>query len=77
MLQYRNPNNHCILGDARWLFSATYKLREEKDEPGAVDLYLEYPLSLSLDLLIPSSPSWVPDFSQNSPFLRVQEDITW
>ena len=55
----------------------TYMLREEKDEPGAVDLYLEYPLSLSLDLSIPGLPSWVPDFSQNSPFLRVHEDITW
>ena len=55
----------------------TYMLREEKDEPGAVDLYLEYPLPLSLDSSIPGLPSWVPDFSRNSPFLRVHEDITW
>ena len=55
----------------------TYMLRAEKDEPGAVDLYLEYPLSLSLESPIPGLPSWVPDFSQNSPFLRVHEDITW
>ena len=55
----------------------TYMLREEKDEPGAVDLYLEYPLSLTLESPIPGLPSWVPDFSRNSPFLRVHEDITW
>ena len=55
----------------------TYMLREGRTEPGAVDLYLEYPLSLSLDLSIPGLPSWVPDFSRNSPFLRVHEDITW
>ena len=55
----------------------TYILREGKDEPGAVDLYLEYPLFLSLDLSTPGLPSWVPDFSRNSPFLREHEDITW
>lgn len=41
----------------------TYMLRKGKDEPGAVDLYLEYPLSLSLKSSIPGLPSWVPDFS--------------
>ena len=55
----------------------TYMFREGKDEPGAVDLYLEYPLSWSLDLSTPSLPSRVPDFSRNSPFLRAHEDITW
>ncbi|KAF2096020.1 HET-domain-containing protein [Rhizodiscina lignyota] len=55
----------------------TYMLRQGKDEPGAVDLYLEYPLSLSLDMPTPGLPSWVPDFSQNSPFLCDHEDITW
>lgn len=55
----------------------TYMLREGKDEPGVFDLYLEYPLSLSLNLSTPGLPSWVPDFPQNSPFLREHEDITW
>ena len=55
----------------------TYLLREENDEPGAVGLYLEYPLSLSLDSPTPGLPSWVPDFSRKSPFLCENEDITW
>ncbi len=55
----------------------TYMLRQGEDEPGAVDLYLEYPLSLSLDRTTPGLPSWVPDFSRNSPFLFNHEDITW
>ena len=55
----------------------TYMLREEKDEPRVVDLYLDYPLSLSLELSTPGLPSWVPDFSQNCSFLRVHEDIIW
>ena len=60
-----------------YLDAMTYMLREENDETGAIDLYLEFPLFLSLDLPIPSLPSWVPDFSQNRPFLRIYEDFTW
>ena len=52
-----------------YLDAMTYMLREENDEPGAIDLYLEFPLFLSLDLPIPSLPSWVPDFSPESSFL--------
>ncbi len=52
-------------------------LREEKEEPGVIDMYLEYPLSLSLDIPIPGMSTWVPDFSRNSPFLRNHEDTTW
>jgi hypothetical protein len=54
-----------------------YMLREEKEEPGVIDMYLEYPLSLSLNIPIPGMSSWVPDFSRNSPFLRNHEDTTW
>ena len=52
-------------------------LREEKEELGVIDMYLEYPLSLSLNIPIFRMSSWVPDFSRNSPFLRRHEDITW
>jgi hypothetical protein len=55
----------------------TYMLRQEQEEPGVIDLYLEYPSSLSLDIPTPGLPSWVPDFSRNRPFLRNHEDITW
>lgn len=55
----------------------TYMLRAQDDEPGAVDLYLEYPLSLSLESSTSDLPSWVPDSSCDSPFLRVHEDVTW
>jgi hypothetical protein len=55
----------------------TYMLRQEQEESGVIDVYLEYPLSLSLDIPTPRLPSWVPDFSRNSPFLRNHEDITW
>ena len=55
----------------------TYILSKGKDELEAVNLYLEYPLPLSLDLSILGLPSWVPGFSRNSPFLRVHADITW
>jgi hypothetical protein len=55
----------------------THMLRQEQEETGAIDLYLQYPLSLSLEISNPGLPSWVPDFSQNSPFLPFSEDITW
>lgn len=55
----------------------TYMPREGDDEPGAIDLYLEYPLSLTLESPTPGLPSWIPDFAQDAPFLRVHEDTTW
>lgn len=41
------------IAEAYW-DAMTHMLCEEKDEVGAVDLYLEYPLSLPLALSIPS-----------------------
>lgn len=51
-----------------------YMLRQG---PDAINLYLEFPLSLSLNLPTPGLPSWVPDFSRNDPFARYDGDITW
>lgn len=50
---------------------------EAQDEPGVLDMYLEFPLSGWIENPTPGLPSWVPDFSYNNPFIRNQEDITW
>ena len=38
LLQYINPNNHCILGDARCLFSATVFLTSQDEDAASCPL---------------------------------------